>query len=185
MGVTNNFNLTGGSTSPNAILTQSLINQSPNILLNASPTPNFSPVNNIINQSPNILLSGTGIGNSLNSFNQFAQNAQSWLNSFESNNNLQVTYPNGTAGNSVSGTLSGLSQLVNSVGGILNMQKGVATGYANPYISGQPSTYSRTTGQAINPLTGQPISSSPFPTTSLLLIGGGLLAVIVLVKMIG
>ena len=162
MGVSNNFNLTGGSTSPNAILTQ-----------------------NLINQSPNILLSGTGIGSSLNSFNQFAQNAQSWLNSFESSNNLPITYPGGTTGNSVSGTLSGLSQLVNSVGGIFAMQKGIATGYANPYISGQPSTYSRTTGQAINPVTGQPISSSPFPTTSLLLIGGGILAVIVLVKMIG
>lgn len=188
MGVLNNFNLSGSGSNS---LTQQLINQNPNILLNNSPA-NYSANNelltSILNNSPNTLLSGTGANSLLGSVEQFAQGAQSWLNSYEVNNNLPITYPSSSSsssiGSDVSGVLSGLAQLVNGVGGVMAMKNGVATAFAPPYENGQATTYSRTTGQSVNPITGKPIPQSQFPISSVLLIGGGILAVILLTQML-
>lgn len=180
MGVLNNFNLSGSGSNS---LTQQIINQNPNILYSSNPvsySPSQELTTSILNNSPNTLLSGTGISSLLGSANQYAQSAQSWLNGYEVNNNLPVT----SIESGIGGALNGLAQLVNSVGGVMAMKNGVLTGYANPYINGQATTYNRTTGQPINPVTGQPIPNTQFPWSSALLLGGGIIALVLLSQML-
>jgi len=184
MGVTNNYNLTGTG---NSSLTQELINQNPNILFSNSSAI-YSPANELINTtlnaSPNILSGGTGISSLLSSSNSFLQNAQNWLNGYEYDNNLPITQPTTSIGNEISGVLSGLANLTNAVGGVFAIKNGIATGYSQPYINGQPTTYNRINQQPINPLTGQPISATQFPIKSVLIIGGLVIAAILVTELI-
>jgi len=180
MGVTNNYNLSGTG---NSSITQDLINQSPDILFSNS-SAGYNPTNELIsttlNASPNILLGGTGISSLVSSGNSFLHNAQGWLNGYESSNNLPIT----SIGNGISGVLSGLANLTNAVGGVFAIKNGIATGYSQPYINGQPTTYNRTNQQSVNPLTGKHISATQFPTESVLIIGGLVIAVILVMEII-
>jgi len=195
MGVTNNYNLTGtGNSSLNPASYSGNngffnINQTPNGLINLqSPNPasysgNNELISNIINQMPTSPAENT-FNSLVSSSNSFLQNDQNWLNGYEYDNNLPITQPTTSIGNEISGVLSGLANLTNAVGGVFAIKNGIATGYSQPYINGQPTTYNRINQQPINPLTGQPISATQFPIKSVLIIGGLVIAGVLVMELI-